>query len=56
MNVPPQTSTPKIKYGDKRFIPFQSNLYEDVKVNENEESLHIRDSQVKGYVEPGKVQ
>ncbi|CAI2380484.1 unnamed protein product [Moneuplotes crassus] len=42
----------------KNFKPFQSNLYEDVKIDENEEypKEEVIDNSVKGYIEAGSDQ
>ena len=45
----------KKKYGDKPFVPFHSNLYEDLKLsNDYDGQINANmDSSVKGYFIPG---
>ena len=41
-----------------KFLPFQSNLYEDLPINDNEAFVQnkIIDNSIKGYASPGRIQ
>jgi len=42
------------------FKPFQSNLYEDLPINDNDNEAFIQnkimDNSIKGYASPGRIQ
>ena len=41
-----------------KFLPFQSNLYEDLPINDNETFIQNKnmDNSIKGYASPGRIQ
>lgn len=52
----PKPKQSHAKLGNKKFVPFQSGMYENMNVNEEDQLDTSRvDSSVKGYVAPGML-